>query len=70
MANKQLLVPNEKVTLNFALLPISYRVNKGSRIRISFAGIDPDHFDVPEIKPEVMKLFIGESYLIVPVEGR
>ncbi len=66
----QLLIPNEKVQLNFPLLPISYQVKKGSKIRISFAGIDPDHFDVPLIKPEFMNLFIGESYLTFPIEKR
>jgi putative CocE/NonD family hydrolase len=68
--DKQALIPGEKVILNFALLPISYRVNKGSRIRISITGIDPDHFDVPQIKPETMKLMIGESYLTIPIEQK
>lgn len=71
--DKLLLVPNQKVQLNFSLLPISYRVNKGSKIRISFTGIDPEHFDVPEIKPEFMNLHIGGykgSYLIVPIESK
>ncbi len=73
MADKQNLVPGEKVQLNFSFLPISYRVNKGSKIRISFTGIDPEHFDVPEIKPEFMKLLMGGdagSYLLIPIEVR
>jgi putative CocE/NonD family hydrolase len=65
------LIPNEKVHLNFSLLPVSYRVSKGSKIRISFTGIDPEHFDVPAIQPPYMNLNIngnGGSYLMVPVE--
>ena len=71
--DKLLLVPNEKVQLNFSLLPISYRINKGSKIRISFTGIDPEHFDVPLVKPEFMNLNIngnGGSFLMVPVEQK
>lgn len=73
MSDKKDLVPGEKVQLNFSFLPISYRVNKGSKIRISFAGIDPEHFDVPEIKPEFMKMLMGGeegSYLVLPIEMR
>ncbi len=72
-ADKKWLVPGEKVTLSFSLLPISYQVKKGSKIRISFTGIDPEHFDVPTIKPGYMDLFTGGvdgSYLTVPVEIR
>jgi predicted acyl esterase len=67
------LKPNEKVQLNFSLLPISYQLAKGSKIRISFTGIDPEHFDVPLIKPDYMNLYMGGdqgSYLIIPLEVR
>ncbi len=70
MEDAKKLIPNEKITLNFAMLPISYRVNKGSKIRISFTGIDPEHFDVPEIKPDKMRFYVTESYLTIPVEQR
>lgn len=42
---------NETVQLTFDLLPISYQFKKDHRIRISIAGADAGHFNVPKNKP-------------------
>lgn len=71
MVDQLKLVPDQNTLLSFALLPISYQVKKGSKIRVSFTGIDPEHFDVPFIKPDHMKLNVGGnggSVLIMPLE--
>jgi putative CocE/NonD family hydrolase len=39
------------VELVFSLLPISYRFNKGNRIRITVAFADADNFETPVIDP-------------------
>lgn len=73
MKDQLKLVPDQNTLLSFALLPISYLVKKGSKIRVSFTGIDPEHFDVPSVKPDFMKLAVGGDHgscLIVPVEQR
>lgn len=68
--DKMPLVPDERFSMSFALLPISYRVPKGHYLRISLTGIDPEHFDIPKIKPDYMHLFTGHSgsYLNIPVQ--
>lgn len=43
---------NEKQQLYFDLLPISYQFKKGHSVRVSIAGADIGHFDLPEHKPE------------------
>src|SRR5690606_5586830 len=66
------LVPGETVRLSFALLPISYLVAPGHRLRISITGVDPQHFDIPKMKPTSMQLIAGngESFLMIPIEKR
>ena len=38
------LVPGEMATLTFDLLPVSYRIPAGHRLRLALAGADRDHF--------------------------
>jgi hypothetical protein len=41
----------ETVDLTFDILPISYQIKKGHQIRVSIAGADAGHFNLPEPKP-------------------
>ena len=38
------MMPREPETVRLALLPIAWQFAAGSRIRLSFAGTDMDHF--------------------------
>lgn len=66
------LIPGEKVRLSFTLMPISYRMLPGHQLRISITGSDPQHFDLPKLKPSSIQFFAGdgESFLMIPVENR
>jgi putative CocE/NonD family hydrolase len=43
-ANAQPLVPGEPARLRFALLPTAWVLQRGSRLRLSIAGADRDHY--------------------------
>lgn len=52
--------PGVAETLRFALLPISWRLAKGSRLRMSIAGTDADHFaQVPHGRPPRLEMALG-----------
>jgi len=54
------LVPGEPARLRFALLPTAWTFRAGSRIRLSFAGADADHFaQVPHGRPPRLTLHRG-----------
>jgi putative CocE/NonD family hydrolase len=44
-ADARPLNPGEYETIRFALLPISWQLKSGSRLRLSIAGADHDHFE-------------------------
>lgn len=61
---------DESVQLTFDLLPIAYQFKKDHKIRISIAGSDIGHFNLPEEKPTrfvVNSNKAGSSYLELPV---
>jgi hypothetical protein len=52
--------PGVAQTLRFALLPISWKLAKGSRLRMSIAGTDSDHFaQVPHGRPPTLSFALG-----------
>jgi len=54
------LVPGEATRLRIALLPTSWRLRKGSRLRLALAGADADHYaQVPHGRPPVLTLHRG-----------
>jgi len=54
------LVPGEVTRLTFALLPTSWRLRKGSRLRLAIAGADTDHYaQVPHGRPPTLTLHHG-----------
>lgn len=64
------LVPGEVTKIEFSLLPTSYQVPQGHRIRLSLATADIDHFEIPKERPS--KIFIHQnkeqaSKLILPI---
>ncbi len=53
----------EPQLLRFALLPIAWRFARGSRIRLSIAGADADHFvQTPHGRPPVLSLSSGAEH--------
>jgi len=54
------LVPGEPARLRFALLPTSWRLEAGSRLRLSIAGADADHYVlVPHGRPPLLTIHRG-----------
>jgi putative CocE/NonD family hydrolase len=52
----------EPQLLRFALLPIAWRFAKGSRLRLSIAGADADHFvQAPHGRPPVLTVLSGAA---------
>jgi predicted acyl esterase len=50
----------EPQKLRFALLPVAWRFAQGSRIRLSIAGADADHFvQTPHGRPPRLTLLSG-----------
>lgn len=68
------LVPGEPARMHFALLPTSWTFRKGSRIRLSFAGADMDHYgQVPHGSPPRITVFHGgdhASKIELPLRAR
>ena len=65
--------PGEPETLHFALLPISWKLKRGSRLRLSIAGTDADHFaQVPHGRPPKLEVTLGgtnASFIELPIKG-
>jgi putative CocE/NonD family hydrolase len=60
----------EVVPLTFDLLPISYQFKAGHRIRISIAGADAGHFNLPKDKPanfQIITTADNAAYIELPV---
>jgi putative CocE/NonD family hydrolase len=54
------LTPGGATRLTLALLPTSWRLRKGSRLRLAIAGADADHYaQVPHGRPPVLTLHHG-----------
>ena len=67
------LKSGETVRLQFDLLPISYLFKKGHQLRVSIAGCDDGHFDLPVDKPEIITVNFSDEYpsqIIIPVIQR
>lgn len=64
------LEPGVAERMEFALLPISWVLKKGSRLRISIAGADADHFpQIPQGRPPLLKFVVGgeqASHIDIP----
>ena len=66
-----LMEPGVAEQARFALLPISWRLEPGSRLRVAIAGTDCDHFaQVPHGRPPLLKFTLGgadASYIDLPI---
>jgi putative CocE/NonD family hydrolase len=57
------LVPGEIALLNFSLLPTSWCVKAGHRLRVAIAGADADNFgQVPHGRPPVLSIRRGGAH--------
>ncbi len=72
-ADARRMEPGVPETLRFALLPVSWGLAPGSRLRLSFAGTDSDHFaQVPHGRPPKFELTLGgaeASFLELPLRS-
>jgi putative CocE/NonD family hydrolase len=68
------LVPGKPERMRIALLPVSWGLRKGSRIRLAIAGADVDHYaQVPHGRPPTLTLHHGgemPSRLTLPLAWR
>jgi predicted acyl esterase len=61
-ADAKRMEPGIAELLRFTMLPISWKLAKGSRLRLSIAGADADHFaQVPHGRPPRLEVAIGGS---------
>ena len=65
------LVPGEVATLRFSLLPTSWRIVAGHRLRVAIAGADTDNYgQVPHGRPPILAIQRGgehASSIVVPL---
>ena len=70
-ADARRMEPGVPEWLRFALLPVSWKLSKGSRLRVSIAGSDADHFaQVPHGRPPKLELTTGgadASFIVIPI---
>ena len=63
--------PGAPETARFALLPVSWMLQAGSRLRVAIAGTDADHFaQVPAGRPPLLKFTLGggdASFIELPL---
>ena len=63
--------PGEPQLLRFALLPVAWKFSQGSRLRLSIAGADADHFvQTPHGRPPTLEIRSGgeqASVLELPI---
>jgi putative CocE/NonD family hydrolase len=71
-ADARRMQPGVPETLRFALLPISWLLKRGHRLRISIAGTDADHFaQVPHGRPPKLQFTLGgadASFIELPMK--
>lgn len=61
-ADAKPLTPGEYVSFSFALLPVSWTLKRGSRLRLSIAGADEAHFPaIPNGAPPMLSFALGGS---------
>jgi uncharacterized protein len=72
-ADARLMEPGVPESLRFALLPVSWMLRKRSRLRLSIAGADADHFaQVPHGRPPKLEVTLGGadgSFVELPLRG-
>jgi len=72
-ADARRMQPGVPAMLHFALLPISWRLTLGSRLRLSVAGTDADHFaQVPHGRPPKLEITLGgsnASFVMLPMRA-
>ena len=62
------LVPGSAEPIVIPLLPVAWRFEKGSRIRLALSGADIDHYgQVPHGRPPVLSVHRGASFLDLPL---
>ena len=70
-ADARRMQPGVPETLRFALLPISWKLQRGSQLRLSIAGTDADHFaQVPHGRPPKFEVTLGggqASFIDLPI---
>lgn len=71
-SDARLMTPGEATRMEFALLPVSWTIKAGSRLRISIAGADVDHFpQVPHGLPPKLTFTLGgsdASFIDIPLD--
>jgi len=68
--DQQMLNPGEVVEINFDILPVVYRINKGNRLRLAIMGGDKDNMEAPPFSNALLSVKTGgaqASRIMLPV---
>ncbi|SHE73117.1 hypothetical protein SAMN04487965_0530 [Microbulbifer donghaiensis] len=68
--DQQMLTPGEVVEINFDILPVVYRINKGNRLRVAIMGADKDNMEAPPFPDALLSVKTGgeqASQISLPV---
>ena len=74
-SDASLMQPHISELVVFALLPVSWTLKAGSRLRISLSGADREHFPaIPNGRPNTLFINLGDdetgSYIDIPVKNK
>lgn len=71
-SDSQPLIEGQSFNMQFALLPVSWTLKAGSRLRLSIAGADRNHFPmIPNGMPPILTFNLGGdegSYVDIPIK--
>ncbi len=59
--DQQMLSPGEVVEINFDIMPVVYRVNKGNRLRVAIVGGDKDNMEKPPFPDAQLSVKTGDE---------
>ncbi|SDZ84800.1 CocE/NonD family hydrolase [Microbulbifer marinus] len=68
--DQQMLTPGEVVEINFDIMPVVYRINKGNRLRVAIMGADKDNMEAPPFPDALLSVKTGgeqASQISLPV---
>ncbi len=71
--DEQFLTPEQVVEINFDILPVVHRINKGNRLRVVIMGGDKDNMEAPPFADALLSVKTGgvrASHISLPILRR
>ncbi|WP_193164851.1 CocE/NonD family hydrolase [Microbulbifer hainanensis] len=60
--DQQMLTSGEVVEINFDIMPVVYRINKGNRLRVAIMGGDKDNMEAPPFPDALLSVKTGGEH--------